>query len=186
MESMQDIYKRRWLIFAAITMCTFISCVDASSVNVALPGMADELRVTMAGIEWVVTAYTLVIICLILVFGKLGDTIGKDKVFKAGILGFLAGAIICFSARTYAMLLIGRVVEGVGSAATMANSQGLIVQVFPVHERGKALGLSGSTVALGTMVGPSLGGFIVSFLNWNYIIAMDIPIALLSFILCSR
>ena len=88
MESMQDIYKRRWLIFAAITMCTFISCVDASSVNVALPGMADELGVTMASIEWVVTAYTLVIICLILVFGKLGDTIGKDKVFKAGILGF--------------------------------------------------------------------------------------------------
>lgn len=186
MESMQDIYKRRWLIFAAITMCTFISCVDASSVNVALPGMADELGVTMAGIEWVVTAYTLVIICLILVFGKLGDTIGKDKVFKAGILGFLAGAIICFSARTYAMLLIGRVVEGVGSAATMANSQGLIVQVFPVHERGKALGLSGSTVALGTMVGPSLGGFIVSFLDWNWIFAMDIPLALLSFILCSR
>ncbi len=186
MESMQDIYKRRWLIFAAITMCTFISCVDASSVNVALPGMADELGVTMAGIEWVVTAYTLVIICFILVFGKLGDTIGKDKVFKTGILGFLSGALICFFAQNYTMLIIGRVVEGIGSAATMANSQGLIVQVFPVHERGKALGLSGSTVALGTMVGPSLGGFIVSFFNWNYIFAMDIPIALLSFILCSK
>ena len=64
MESMQDIYKRRWLIFAAITMCTFISCVDARSVKVALPGMADELGVTMASIEWVVTAYTLVNIFL--------------------------------------------------------------------------------------------------------------------------
>ena len=186
MESMQDIYKRRWLIFAAITMCTFISCVDASSVNVALPGMADELGVSMASIEWVVTAYTLVIICLILVFGKLGDTIGKDKVFKAGILGFLAGAVLCFSAQNYAMLIFGRVVEGIGSAATMANSQGLIVQVFPLQERGKALGLSGSTVALGTMVGPSLGGFIVSILNWNWIFAMDIPVALLSFLLCCR
>ena len=78
-----------------------------------------------------------VIICLILMFGKLGDTIGKDKVFKAGILGFLAGAILCFSAQNYPMLIIGRVVEGIGSAATMANSQGLIVQGFPVHERGK-------------------------------------------------
>ena len=72
MESMEEIYKRRWLIFAAITMCTFIGCVDASSVNVALPGMADELGVTMAGIEWVVTAYTLVIICLILMLPILG------------------------------------------------------------------------------------------------------------------
>lgn len=186
MEAMQEIYKRRWLIFAAITMTTFISCVDASSVNVALPGMADELGVTMAGIEWVVTAYTLVIICLILVFGKLGDTIGKDKVFKAGILGFMSGALVCFFAQNYTMLIIGRVVEGIGSAATMANSQGLIVQVFPVHERGKALGLSGSTVALGSMVGPSIGGFIVSFFNWNYIFAMNVPIALLSFLLCCK
>lgn len=186
MEAMQEIYKRRWLIFAAITMTTFISCVDASSVNVALPGMADELGVTMAGIEWVVTAYTLVIICLILVFGKLGDTIGKDKVFKAGILGFMSGALACFFAQNYTMLIIGRVVEGIGSAATMANSQGLIVQVFPVHERGKALGLSGSTVALGSMVGPSIGGFIVSFFNWNYIFAMNVPIALLSFLLCCK
>ena len=186
MESIQDIYKRRWLIFAAITMSTFISCVDSSSVNVALPGMADELGVTMASIEWVVTAYTLVIICLILVFGKLGDTLGKDKVFKAGILGFLAGATICFASQNYAMLIFGRVVEGIGSAATMANSQGLIVQVFPAHERGKALGLSGSTVALGTMVGPSLGGVIVSLLDWNWIFAMDIPVALLSFTLCSK
>lgn len=186
MESMQEIYKRRWLIFFAVVMTTFISCVDASSVNVALPGMADELGVTMSGIEWVVTAYTLVIICLILLFGKLGDTIGKDKVFKAGILGFLTGSLLCFLSKSYAMLIIGRVVEGIGSAATMANSQGLIVQVFPVQERGKALGLSGSTVALGTMVGPSLGGFIVSFFNWNYIFAMNIPIALLCFILCCK
>ncbi len=186
MESMQEIYKRRWLIFISITMCTFISCVDASSVNVALPGMADELGVTMAGIEWVVTAYTLVIICLILVFGKLGDTIGKDKVFKTGILGFLIGTLICFCSQNYVMLIVGRVVEGVGSAMTMANSQGLIVQVFPAHERGKALGLSGSTVALGTMVGPSIGGFIVSLLDWNYIFAMNLPFALLSFVLCCK
>ncbi|MFR6291617.1 MAG: MFS transporter, partial [Peptococcaceae bacterium] len=178
MESIQKIHRKRWFIFFAVVLTTFINCVDGSSVNVALPSMADELGVTMAGIEWVVTAYTLVIICLILVFGKLGDTIGKDKIFKAGILVFLAGSTVCFLSGSYAVLLTGRIIEGIGSAATMANSQGIIVQSFPVHERGKALGISGSSVALGSMVGPSIGGFIVSYFNWNAIFALNIPIAL--------
>ena len=163
---------------------TFINCVDLSSVNVALPSMADELGVSMASIEWVVTANTLVIICLILLFGKLGDTIGKDKVFKTGILVFIAGSLLCVLASSYPVLLLGRIIEGIGSAATMANNQGIIVQTFPLHERGKALGLSGSSVALGSMVGPSLGGLIVSYFNWNAIFAMNIPVALLCFILC--
>ncbi len=186
MDKAQQIHRRRWLIFFAVVMTTFINCVDASSVNVALPNMADEMGVTMAGIEWVVTAYTLVIICLILVFGKLGDTIGKDKVFKAGLLVFIAGLVLCFLSGSYGFLLFGRIVEGVGSAATMANSQGIIVHVFPLHERGKALGLSGSSVALGSMVGPSLGGVIVSYFDWNAIFAMNLPIAILCFLLCCK
>lgn len=179
MESIQEIHRRRWFIFFAVILTTFINCVDSSSVNVALPSMADELGVTMAGIEWVITAYTLVIICLILVFGKLGDTLGKDKIFKIGILVFLTGSFICFLSGNYFLLLSGRIIEGIGSAATMANSQGIIVQSFPIHERGKALGFSGSSVALGSMMGPSIGGFIVSYFNWNTIFALNIPIALL-------
>lgn len=186
METIQEVHRKRWLIFFAVVLTTFINCVDSSSVNVALPSMADELGVTMAGIEWVVTAYTLVIICLIMVFGKLGDTVGKDKVFKTGILVFLLGSTTCFLANNYFMLLAGRVIEGIGSAATMANSQGIIVQTFPLHERGKALGLSGSSVALGSMVGPSIGGFIVSYFDWNMIFAMNLPVALLCFLLCRR
>lgn len=137
MEAIQEIHRRRWLIFFAVVLTTFINCVDGSSVNVALPSMADELGVTMAGVEWVVTAYTLVIICLIMVFGKLGDTIGKDRIFKLGILVFLAGSTICFLSGSYTMLLTGRIIEGIGSAATMANSQGIIVQTFPLHERAR-------------------------------------------------
>lgn len=186
MDSIQEIHRKRWLIFFAVTLTTFINCVDGSSVNVALPNMADELGVTMAGIEWVVTAYTLVIICLILVFGKLGDTLGKDKVFKTGILVFLCGSFLCFLSANYFMLLSGRIIEGIGSAATMANSQGIIVQSFPLHERGKALGFSGSSVALGSMVGPSIGGFIVSYFSWNTIFAMNIPIALLCLLLSAK
>jgi len=179
MESIQEIHRRRWLIFIAVVLTTFMNCMDGSSVSVALPSMADELGVTMADIEWVVTAYTLVIICFILVFGRLGDTLGQDRIFKLGVTVFLVGAVVCFLSQTYVMLLIGRVIEGVGSAATMANNQGIIVKSFPIHERGKALGFSGSSVALGTMVGPSVGGFVVYLFDWNAIFALDIPIVLL-------
>jgi len=178
--------KKRWLIFFAVVMTTFINCMDMSSINVALPSIADELHVTMADVEWVVTAYTLVIICFILLFGKLGDTIGKDKIFKFGILVFLAGLCICFCSRSYAMLLLGRIVEGVGAAATSANSQGIIVQTFPAHERGKALGMSGSSVALGTMVGPSIGGLIVHHFSWNMVFGMSIPFTIICFMLCVK
>lgn len=182
----ETVHKKRWLIFFAVVMTTFLNCMDMSSINVALPTIADELNVTMSGIEWVVTAYTLVIICFILLFGKLGDTIGKDKVFKCGILVFLTGLCICFFSRSYPMLLTGRIVEGIGAAATSANSQGIIVQTFPVHERGKALGLSGSSVALGTMVGPSIGGLIVSHFSWNMVFGMSIPFCIVCFLMCAK
>ena len=185
-NTMQATHQKRWLIFFAVVMTTFINCMDMSSINVALPSIADELHVTMSGVEWVVTAYTLVIICFILLFGKLGDTMGKDKIFKFGILVFLAGLCICFFAHTYTMLLIGRIVEGVGAAATSANSQGIIVQTFPAHERGKALGISGSSVALGTMVGPSIGGLIVQHFSWNMIFGMSIPLTVICFMLCVK
>ena len=185
-NTMQATHQKRWLIFFAVVMTTFINCMDMSSINVALPSIADELHVTMSGVEWVVTAYTLVIICFILLFGKLGDTLGKDKIFKFGILVFLAGLCICFFAHTYTMLLIGRIVEGVGAAATSANSQGIIVQTFPAHERGKALGISGSSVALGTMVGPSIGGLIVQHFSWNMIFGMSIPLTVICFMLCVK
>ena len=185
-NAMQATHQKRWLIFFAVVMTTFINCMDMSSINVALPSIADELHVTMSGVEWVVTAYTLVIICFILLFGKLGDTMGKDKIFKFGILVFLAGLCICFFAHTYTMLLIGRIVEGIGAAATSANSQGIIVQTFPAHERGKALGISGSSVALGTMVGPSIGGLIVQHFSWNMIFGMSIPLTVICFMLCVK
>lgn len=180
------ISQKRWLIFFAVVMTTFLNCMDMSSINVALPSIADELHVTMAEVEWVVTAYTLVIICFILLFGKLGDTIGKDKIFKFGILVFLTGLCVCFFSHSYPMLLFGRIIEGVGAAATSANSQGIIVQTFPAHERGKALGLSGSSVALGTMVGPSIGGVIVSHFSWNMIFGMSMLLCMVCFFLCVK
>lgn len=183
MENTKDnIYKNRWLILLIVVMQPFMACLDGSIVNVALPVMARRLSVTMSSIEWVVTSYLIVISATILVFGRLGDIKGKTTVFKWGLVLFAIGSLLCGISSTLTMVVVSRVVQAIGASATMATNQGIITHVFPAEERGRALGISGTFVALGTLVGPPLGGFIVSVASWQYIFLINVPIGILIFI----
>ena len=187
MEKQQEnIYENRWIILLNVVMMTFMACLDSSIINVALPVMSNKLQVTMGSIEWVVTIYLIVICSTILIFGTLGDIIGKTKIFKFGILIFTIGSLMCGISNSLNFLVISRVLQGLGAAGTMSTSQGIITQVFPENERGRALGITGTFVALGTMVGPPLGGFIVSTLSWNVIFLINIPIGLVTFIMATK
>lgn len=176
-----NVNKSRWLILFTVVCMTFMCCLDSSIVNVALPVMADKLSVTMASIEWVVTSYLIVISATILIFGRLGDMKGKTNVFRFGIILFTFGSLMCGLSGSLPLLVLSRVVQAIGAAATMSTSQGIITQVFPNNERGRALGISGAFVALGIMVGPPLGGFIVSALSWKYIFLINVPIGIITF-----
>jgi len=183
MEKIEEkIFKNRWIILFNVVMMTFMSCLDSSIVNVALPVMADKLNVSMASIEWVVTSYLIIISSTILIFGRLGDIKGKTKIFKFGIILFTLGSLLCGISDSLFILVVARIVQAIGAAGTMATSQGIITHVFPSNERGRALGVSGTFVALGTMVGPPLGGFIISLVSWKYIFLINVPIGLLTFI----
>ncbi|MGH4050826.1 MAG: MFS transporter [Clostridium sp.] len=173
-------YKNRWLILFIVVMVTFMCTLDSSIVNVALPVMAKSLNVTSAGIQSVVTSYLIIISALILVFGRLGDMLGKTKVFKFGIAIFTIGSLFCGVTSSLSILVIARVIQAIGAAATMANSQGIITGVFPSSERGKALGITGTFVALGAMVGPAIGGFIVDASSWEYIFLINVPIGIIT------
>lgn len=175
--------KNRWLILLTVVLNTFMCCLDASIVNVALPVMSKELGVNMASIEWVVTSYLIIISAMILIFGRLGDIKGKTKIFRFGILLFTIGSFLCGMTNSLLVLVMARVIQAVGAAATMSNSQGITTHVFPANERGRALGTVGTFVALGTMVGPPIGGFIVSMLSWKYIFLINVPIGIFTFIL---
>ena len=184
MEKKDDkIHKNRWLILFTVVMMTFMACLDSSIVNVALPVMAKKLSVTMASIEWVVTSYLIIISATILIFGRLGDIKGKTKIFKFGVVLFTFGSLLCGISNSLTILVAARAIQAIGAAGTMSTSQGIITHVFPSNERGRALGLSGTFVALGTMVGPPLGGFMVSVLSWKYIFLINVPIGIFTFIL---
>lgn len=183
MEKMDEkTLKNRWMILLTIVLMTFMACLDSSIVNVALPVMSSKLSASMASIEWVVTSYLIVISATILIFGRLGDIKGKTRIFKFGVILFTAGSLLCGISYSLPILVIARVIQAVGAACTMSTNQGIITHVFPSNERGRALGISGTFVALGTMVGPPLGGFIVSVLSWQYIFLINVPIGILTFI----
>ena len=182
MKSTNDNYKNRWAILTIVLMSTFMATLDSSIVNVALPEMSKSLNVTSAGIQLVVTSYLIIISATILIFGRLGDMLGKTNVYKFGIALFTIGSLFCGISNSLLVLVVARVIQAIGAAGTMANSQGIITEVFPANERGKALGISGTAVALGALVGPALGGFIVDAISWKYIFLINLPIGIITFI----
>jgi EmrB/QacA subfamily drug resistance transporter len=176
------IHERRWIILFTTVLLTFMAVLDGSIVNVALPVMSKKLSVSMASIEWVVTSYLITIVGTTLIFGRLADIKGKTNVFKFGIVIFTLGSLACGISSSLFMLVIARVLQAIGAAATMATSHGIITHVFPPNERGRALGLNGTFVALGAMVGPPLGGLIVSS-SWQNIFLLNVPIGIIAFII---
>ena len=177
-----DSQRNRWVVLTITAVSTFMSTLDSSIVNVALPKMAEELNVGTGAIAWVVSAYLIVITVCILLFGRLGDLKGQGRVFRFGLLIFTAGSFLCGVTRTLPLLLAARSVQAIGAGATMANSQGIITRTFPPEERGRALGINGTFVALGLLAGPALGGFIISFASWKYLFWINVPIGIAAFL----
>lgn len=178
-----EIQKHRWLILIAVCMFTFMSTLDGSIVNIALPVMSKDLRIPMNQAEWVVSIYLIVICALLLLFGKLGDAYGKIRVFKIGTILFTIGSLLCGLNSGLMFLLGARTLQAVGAAMTMSTNNGIITEVFPFNERGRALGTIGSFVALGSIAGPGVGGLILAHLHWGYIFLINVPVGIIAILL---
>lgn len=184
---MEQVKKsNKWLMMVSVLLSSFLSSLDGSIVNVALPVMAESLHVDTARIQLVATSYLVVIVGVILIFGKLGDMIGKSRIFYLGIAVFTIGSLLCGVATSFEFLIVARIIEAIGAAGTMANNQGIITEIFPASERGKALGLIGTSVALGSLIGPGLGGIMISFLPWQSLFLVNVPIGIFAFFLAFR
>lgn len=181
-----ELNPKRWTILSVVLLGPFMATLDSSIVNVALPNMAIALHVGISSIQWVVTIYLIVISSLILIFGRMADLIGKSKVFKNGFLIFSVGSLFCGLSFNIAFLVISRIIQAIGAAMILACNQGILTDVFPINERGRALGLSGTVVALGTMIGPPLGGILVGFFRWEVIFLINVPIGIFAYVYGSR
>lgn len=176
----------RWGVFSLVGIAVFMSSLDGSIVNIALPVIMKDLKVPLTTIEWVPLIYLLTISSLLLSFGRLSDIKGRRWVYCRGFVIFAGGSFLCGSAQGAVWLIAARSFQGIGAAMLMACSPALVIDIFPASERGRALGMVGTVVAAGLTIGPALGGFIVQFFSWRYIFYINIPIGIVAAILASR
>jgi len=172
-------YSRKWHVMVATGLGIFLGTIDASIVNVALPTMAKELDTTFAAVQWVVVAYLLTLATLTLSVGRLGDMLGKKRIYTTGFAVFTLGSVLCGLAPGIGWLIGSRVIQAGGAAMIFALGMAIITQAFPPSERGRALGISGALVSIGIVIGPSLGGLIVDQWSWRWIFIVNLPIGVI-------
>ena len=184
--SSEEIHKNRWIILAIVVLLPFMASLDSNIVNIALPTIETKLRINMASAEWIVSIYLIIISATILLFGRIGDMKSKTLVFINGILVFTIGSFLCGISGNIYLLVASRVVQAIGAALVMSTNQGIITAIFSAEERGKALGVTGAAVALGALIGPGLGGIIITYLTWHYIFLINVPIGVVAYILARK
>ncbi|HEX6383340.1 MAG TPA: MFS transporter [Anaerolineae bacterium] len=179
-------YSRKWYVMAAVAMSIFLATIDGSIVNVALPTLVRDLNTNFATVQWVVLAYLLAQTTLMLGVGRWGDMIGKKPIYTAGFIVFTAGSVLCGLSPTVYWLIGFRVIQAVGAAMTLALGIGIVTEAFPPSERGRALGMIGTFVSVGVVVGPTLGGILIEALSWHWIFFVNLPVGIVGTLMAYR
>ncbi len=175
----------RWALLG-LSLSMLLSSLGTSITNVALPTFAQVFDASFPEVQWVVIAYLLAITTLIVSVGRLGDIMGRRKLFLAGILLFTVASIFCAASPTLWLLIVARAAQGVGAAIMMALTMAFIGGTVPKTKTGSAMGLLGTMSAIGTALGPSLGGGLIAWLGWHSIFLVNVPLGVIVFLLAYR
>jgi MFS family permease len=153
-------------VLVSLTLPMLLSSLGTSIANVGLPTLAEAFDATFQEVQWVVIAYLLSMTTLVVSIGRLADMVGKRKLLLMGLVLFTAASVLCGVASSLWMLIVGRAVQGLGAAAMMALSLAFVGETVPKERIGRAMGLLGTMSAVGTALGPSLGGVMIAALGW--------------------
>ena len=181
LSMMQTDNKYKLFLIGAIG--TFMATLDGSIVNVALPTISSDFGCTVDKIAWVALSYSLTLISLMLIFGVWSGKKGYAFSYRFGYIFLVLGSLICSLSVTFPVLILGRIVQATGSAMFAAIGPGMVTTVFPENERGKGIGMMVMMVSAGFMVGPPLGGLLLTFFPWQSVFAINIPIGILGLLL---
>lgn len=163
-----------------------LSSLGTSSANVGLPTLAQAFGASFQAVQWVVLAYLLAITSLIVSVGKLGDVTGRRGLLLAGIFLFTIASVWCGIAPALGWLIAARAAQGIGAAVMMALTMAFVGETVPKAKTGSALGLLGTMSAIGTALGPSLGGILIAGLSWRAIFLVNVPLGLVALLLAHR
>ncbi len=170
----------RWIVFLLVATAIFMSTLDSSIVNVALPYIMEDFHTRMDIVQWVILSYLVTVSALLLFFGRLSDTRGRKIIYIYGFLIFTLGSFFCSIAPTCLVLILSRILQGLGASMLMACSPAMIIDAFPPGERGRALGMMGTIVAAGLTAGPVAGGILLDLFSWRSIFYINIPFGIIA------
>jgi EmrB/QacA subfamily drug resistance transporter len=175
----------RWVVFATV-LGTSVVALDMTVVNVALPALARDLSASMAGLQWIVNAYTLTLAGLILLGGALGDRFGRRRVFVVGVVWFAAASALCGAAPNLTTLVAARALQGVGGALLTPGSLAIIQASFHPADKPRAVGAWSGFGGIAIAVAPFAGGWLVSAAGWRWVFFLNLPLAAIAVVVALR
>jgi EmrB/QacA subfamily drug resistance transporter len=170
-----------WAVLGVVSLGFFMTLLDLTIVNIAIPNMILRLHASLDDVLWVLNAYALVLAVLVITAGRLGDLFGTRTMFAGGIVVFTAASAACGFAPGAGWLIAFRAVQGLGAAMLMPQTLTMITMVFPPARRGAAFGVWGAVAGAATIAGPTLGGLLVSAFDWRWIFFVNLPIGVAVF-----
>ncbi len=179
--------RTRWIALYVLCAAALMIVLDSTVVNVALPSIQKDLGFTQASLAWVVNAYLIAFGGLLLLCGRLGDLLGRRRMFVVGLGLFTAASLACGLSQTQEMLIVARFVQGIGGATASAVTLGMIVTMFTdPRDQAKAIGVFSFVAAAGASVGLLLGGIITQTLDWHWIFIVNVPIGIVTIVAARR
>ena len=179
--------RRRWLALYVLCTGVLMIVLDITIVNVALPSIQDDLGFSQSSLAWVVNAYLIPFGGLLLLVGRIGDLVGKRRVFLAGLTVFVFASLFCAVSQTQGMLIGARFIQGIAGALTSAVVLGMIVTMFPEpREQAKAIGVYGFVASAGGSIGLLAGGILTQAISWHWIFFINIPVGIVTALLSVR
>jgi EmrB/QacA subfamily drug resistance transporter len=173
---MRKLYGNPWAVLVVVSLGFFMTLLDLTIVNIAIPNMILKLHASLDDVLWVLNAYALVLAVLVITAGRLGDLIGPRTMFVAGITVFTVASAACGFAPGPGWLIGFRAVQGIGAAMLIPQTLALVTMTFPADRRGAAFGVWGAVAGLATIAGPTLGGLLVTAFDWRWIFFVNLPI----------
>jgi EmrB/QacA subfamily drug resistance transporter len=168
-----------WMVLLVVSLGFFMTLLDLTIVNIAIPNMITKLHASLDDVLWVINAYALVLAVLVITAGRLGDLIGPRIMFMGGVAVFTAASAACGLAPGAGWLIGFRAVQGLGAAMLMPQTLTIITNTFPPERRGAAFGVWGAVAGVATIAGPTLGGLLVTAFDWRWIFFVNLPIGVI-------
>lgn len=183
--------KKSYVLFlVSVSLAIFMASLDGTIVNIALPTISESFDISTTTVSWVATAYLIAMAGCVIIFGKISDLIGFKRIFVTGFAIFTLGSFMCgllpdmFG--SFDLLIVSRVFQALGGAMMTAIAPAMVTEYIPLDQKGKAMGIVITIAALGTAIGPTVGGLLTDYLSWHWIFFINVPIGICAILLGLR